>query len=102
MVEVAKVKVNAVPEVDPLLEIRREWNSLVEGLIQAEESWEKLRELTTGIRNKDMLDLVLQKYLVRVCGTSKFTYALESFVRLLGYRGLSKDLLIEEKEDGTK
>ena len=96
--EVVKPKVEA----DSLKEIRNEWNNLVKDIIQAEESWEKLRGLSSKVRNKDMLDLVLQKYLVRVCGTSKFTYALESFVRLLGYRGLSKDLLIEEKEDGTK
>ena len=98
MVVVVKPKVEA----DSLKEIRNEWNNLVKGIIQAEESWEKLRGLSSKVRKQEMLDLVLQKYLVRVCGTSKFIYALDCFVSLLGHRGLFRDLLIKEKEDGTK
>ena len=78
--------------------VAREWNDFVWSLIQAEGSWKKLSGHFLKSGGIDSVSEEWSQYIVRVCRTTKFRYAIEDFLRFCGIRGDIKDYLIKIKK----
>lgn len=85
-------------EIDLVTEIGKEWNILVLSFVAAKNSWENIKTMLIKLPSMDLLGASLERMTGRVCLTTKFHYAAESFLQLFGAREDMKDLLISDKK----
>lgn len=84
-------------QITPEEEIQKEWNNLVQGFLDAQLAWERIKFILGKIPNQDTIEPELQRFLTRVCVTTRFRYAVESFTELLGIRNNVEDLFVKKE-----